>query len=44
MFNPVPGNVNAWSIPHRAINLPSYHDIGNDDLTRVVNVLLRLFA
>ncbi|MBP1842138.1 perosamine synthetase [Rhizobium petrolearium] len=37
-------NVNAWSIPQRAINLPSYHDMTEEDLNRVANTLLDLLA
>ncbi len=33
---------NAWSIPGRAINLPSYHEMTNDDLLRVCEVIHRL--
>ncbi len=29
----------AWEIPGRAINLPSFHDIGEDDLKRVIGVI-----
>jgi perosamine synthetase len=39
MFKPVKENANAWSIPQRAINLPSYHDLTNTDLERVVSVI-----
>lgn len=42
MFEPMPGNVNAWSIPGRAINLPSYHDMTDDDLKRVLRVIQKL--
>ncbi|MDS7594763.1 DegT/DnrJ/EryC1/StrS family aminotransferase [Agrobacterium tumefaciens] len=38
-FEPVPSNVHSWDIPQRAINLPSYHDIAEEDLRRVVNVV-----
>lgn len=38
-FKPVPMNVFAWEIPGRAINLPSFHDIGEDDLKRVIAVV-----
>jgi perosamine synthetase len=38
-FEPVPTNGFAWEIPGRAINLPSFHDIGEDDLKRVVAVV-----
>jgi perosamine synthetase len=39
MFEPVPTNSMAWNIPERAINLPSYHDIGAEDIERVVAVI-----
>jgi perosamine synthetase len=42
IFEPVPTNVNAWNIPERAINLPSYHDIGQDEQDRVVRVISSL--
>lgn len=42
MFEPVRENRHAWSIPGRAINLPSYHDIGRDEQDRVVRVLVDL--
>jgi perosamine synthetase len=38
-FKPVPTNGFAWEIPGRAINLPSFHDIGEDDLKRVIAVV-----
>lgn len=37
-------NLNAWSIPQRAINLPSYHDMTSDDIDRVSNVVLDLLS
>jgi len=40
MFTPVPANTNAWEIPGRAINLPSYHDMSDQEQDRVVAVLL----
>lgn len=42
-FAPVPGNVHAYDLPGRAINLPSYHDISRDDLDRVVDALASLW-
>ena len=39
MFQPRLLNKNAYSIPSRALNLPSYHDISNDELTRVIRIL-----
>jgi perosamine synthetase len=38
-FTPVKTNVNAWDIPSRAINLPSFHDMTNEDQTRVIEVI-----
>jgi perosamine synthetase len=42
-FTPVPGNRHAYDIPGRAINLPSYHDISESDLDRVVTTLSSLW-
>jgi perosamine synthetase len=42
MFNSIIDNKNSWSIPNRAINLPSYHDILDQDLDRVAKVLIDL--
>jgi perosamine synthetase len=42
MFDPILGNKNSWNIPNRAINLPSYHDISDQDLERVAKVLIDL--
>ncbi len=39
MFTPCPSNVHAWDIPGRAINLPSFHDITEDELDRVAAVV-----
>jgi perosamine synthetase len=39
MFVPQVKNTNAWDIPRRAINLPSYHDIDSHDLSRVTSVI-----
>ena len=39
VFESLPGNVNSWSFPGRAINLPSYHDIRSEDLQRVAEVI-----
>lgn len=38
-FNTVLTNVNSRSISNRAINLPSYHDITESDLDRVVETI-----
>lgn len=42
MFEPIKANVQAWDIPTRAVNLPSYHDITEDDIDRVVAILTSL--
>jgi perosamine synthetase len=44
MFDPKPENLHAWDIPTRAINLPSFHDMREDDLDRVVSVLRGLLG
>ena len=36
MFQPIPGNKVSYDISKRALNLPSYHDITDDDMKRVV--------
>lgn len=43
MFEPVNTNVIAWNIPMRAINLPSYHEIMDKDLDRVIETILDLY-
>lgn len=40
MFESVPDNVHAWSIPGRAINLPSFHDMSDDDIAAVSGVVV----
>jgi len=42
MFESIIENTNSWSIPHRAINLPSYHDLTLDEQTRVVDIIKRM--
>lgn len=42
MFESVKTNVQAWEIPNRAINLPSYHDLSSDDQQRVVTIVKSL--
>ncbi len=39
-FTPVLKNMNSYSIPTRAINLPSYHDMDEDQIHRVMDCLL----
>jgi perosamine synthetase len=36
MFDTCPGNIYSHTIPERALNLPSYHDISEADMERVV--------
>ena len=42
MFDSVETNTNAWDIPARAINLPSFHDMTEDDIHRVISVITKL--
>jgi perosamine synthetase len=42
MFDPVPSNRQAWGIPERAINLPSYHDMTTSEQDRVIEVVRML--
>ena len=39
MFEPVKSNGNSWSIPSRAINLPSYYDMQLDEQLRIARVV-----
>lgn len=39
MLERIEANKNAYDIPERAINLPSYHDMTKEDLDRVIGVL-----
>lgn len=41
-FEPRKENRHAWDIPGRAINLPSYHDMTDDDLSRVSSLICDL--
>jgi len=43
MFHSQQENLLAWSIPERAINLPSYHELSSPDLARVCAVIKALF-
>lgn len=42
IFHTVAENKNAYQIPNKAINLPSYHDISEIELDRVVTTLTSL--
>ncbi len=44
LFEAKPVNEHAWAIPTRAINLPSYHDVGASDLDRICKVLQHIIA
>jgi len=44
MFKSNKINKHALDISERAINLPSYHDITNDDLSRVVQTVIQLYS
>jgi len=39
MFKPARDNVNSWDIPGRAINLPSFHDMTENDIERVTDIV-----
>lgn len=41
MFRRQEGNKHAYDIPGRAINLPSYHDIGEENINRVICTIQR---
>lgn len=41
MFDPKPKNINAWSIPERAINLPSYHELTPEQQLSIIDVVIR---
>jgi perosamine synthetase len=43
MFEKVAHNKYAYDLPRRAINLPSYHEITNDDIKRVSNTVVSLY-
>ncbi len=43
MFDEVSSNYNAYSIPERAINLPSYHEMTFSDQDRVIEVILNTY-
>lgn len=42
MFEAVADNVHAYDIPERAINLPSYHDMTDEQIARVAHVIIDL--
>jgi perosamine synthetase len=40
MFEDKEVNINSWNIPLRSINLPSYHDLSNQDIKRVAQEIV----
>jgi perosamine synthetase len=42
MFTKIEGNLNAWDLPNRAINLPSYNDMTESDISRIANCICNL--
>jgi perosamine synthetase len=42
IFETVHDNIVAWSIPKRAINLPSYHDITEQEIDRICDLVIEL--
>ncbi len=44
MFEARPQNLSAWSIPERAINLPSFHEMTSTQQDRVIKVIARILG
>jgi perosamine synthetase len=44
MFEPVIENRIAWDVPQRAINLPSFHEVTDYELSVVMDVLEKLYS
>jgi len=42
MFSEKRENENSWDVADREINLPSYHDITEDEIDRVINVVYEI--
>ena len=42
MFDDITENQVAWDIPNRAINLPSYYDLTVEEISRVIDMVLKL--
>jgi perosamine synthetase len=42
MFEDQRQNCNAWDVPNRAINLPSYHDLTKENLDSIIEVIMSL--
>ena len=39
MFSPCPGNTESYNLSEKAINIPSYHDIREEDMNRVIKAV-----
>ena len=44
MFEDQPQNLLAWSIPERAINLPSFHEMTSSQQDRVIKVIAKILG
>ena len=44
MFNACMENNISWDIPRRAINLPSYHDLTENEISRIYSILTQVFG
>jgi perosamine synthetase len=44
MFEDRQSNLSAWDIPNRAINLPSFHDMTEQELSIVINIIINELA
>lgn len=42
MFESVETNIHSWDISERAINLPSFHDMLDEDIQRIISVVKKL--
>jgi perosamine synthetase len=43
IFEDLPQNINSWSVPNRAINLPSFHDQTPAELDRIIQIIYSFF-
>lgn len=39
MFSPCPGNTESYNLSEQAINIPSYHDMREEDMNRVIQAV-----
>ena len=42
MFETVKTNENSWDISNRSINLPSFHDLHNQQIDRITSLIIEL--